>query len=310
MSLLKRILSVSLIHIVRKFVKDQKEVERDMREAEAGVNVETREKLQGETLKLVFTTYFRILKENNRSILGAALEGLAKFAHLINVDFFGDLLEVLKELMQDQRNQNSLSTRETLLCIVTAFTLLSEQGSTKETINLDLSKFMDSLYACLIQLAFNVDIELSERSSSSVDIQTTNQIPSHSVNVSTEAEMLLRALDAVFFKHRVQGSSRLTAFVKRLTSVGLHFPEKSAAAMIELLKRLVTRYSKIYSLFSTEESAGDGVYNGETDNPELSNTAAATIWEMAMYRNHFSPKVQRAAQSLISSLNETASTRR
>lgn len=296
--------------LVKKFVKDQKEVERDMREAEAGVNAETRERLQGDTLKLVFTTYFRILKEGNRNILGAALEGLAKFTHLINVDFFGDLLEVLKELMQDQSAQNILSTRETLLCIVTAFTLLSEQGSTKETISLDLSKFMDSLYACLIDLTFNVDLEHSGGRQKDTDAQTTLVAPKFKVNVSTEGEMLLRALDAVFFKHRVQGSSRLAAFVKRLATASLHFPEKSAAAALEMTKRLVIRYSKLYSLFSSDESAGDGVYNGETDNPALSNPAAATVWELTLYRNHFSPKVTNAAQSLLDSLNETATTRR
>lgn len=299
-----------ILFVVKKLVKDQKEVDRDMREAEAEVNTETRQRLQGETLKLVFTTYFRILKEGNRTIMGAALEGLAKFAHLINVDFFGDLLEVLKELMQDQASQYTLSTRETLLCIVTAFTLLSEQGASKETISLDLSRFMDSLYACIINLAFNTDIELSERRT---EVTSPSQEPTAQklkVNVSTEAELLLRALDAVFFKHRVQGSSRLSAFVKRLSTASMNFPEKSAAATLELTKRLVIRYSKLYSLYSTEESAGDGVYNGETDNPELSNPAATTIWELALYRKHFSPKVTQAAQSLLDSLNDASANRR
>lgn len=300
-----------LTDLVKKLLKEQKEVEKDMKEAEATVDAETRERLQGETLKLAFTTYFRVLKERNRSIMGAALEGLAKFAHLINVDFFGDLLEVLKELMtEDPTSPDALSTRDTLLCIVTAFTLLSGQGSTKETVSLDLSKFIDQLYTSLLPLAINPDIELNQKTPTVENPSSADNgavVVKSKVNVSTEAEMLLRALDAVFFKHRVQGSLRLTAFVKRLSTASLHFPERSARGAIELTKRLATRYAKLYSLYSTDDSAGDGTYNGETDNLELCNPAATSVWELALYRTHYSPKVQAAAKELVTVLQEATS---
>ena len=32
--------------------------------------------------------------------LGAVLEGLAKFAHLINIEFFGDLVNVFNHLLE------------------------------------------------------------------------------------------------------------------------------------------------------------------------------------------------------------------
>lgn len=47
----------------RKLAKERKAVEKDMREADAAVDYESREKMQSETLKTVFVTYFRILKE-------------------------------------------------------------------------------------------------------------------------------------------------------------------------------------------------------------------------------------------------------
>lgn len=67
----------------RKFAKEEKEVELEMREADATVSHEEREKKQSETLKLVFVTYFKILKERPEGLMGATLEGLAKsvFAH-------------------------------------------------------------------------------------------------------------------------------------------------------------------------------------------------------------------------------------
>jgi len=59
-----------------------------------------------------------------------------RFAHLINVDFFSDLLNVLRkivtetsgEVTDDDDDVPINDTRRTLLCIITAFQLLSDQG--------------------------------------------------------------------------------------------------------------------------------------------------------------------------------------
>lgn len=95
-----------------------------------------------ETLKLLFVLYFRILKNPNPTpLLPAALQGISRFAHLVNIDFFKDLMKVLKELvsresedLQDDDGTVQLApkdardTQHRLLCIVTAFELLSGQG--------------------------------------------------------------------------------------------------------------------------------------------------------------------------------------
>jgi nucleolar complex protein 3 len=129
--------------------KEQKAVDKEIREAEGELDVYERERNQTETLKLLFALYFRILKLDYRSpLLPAALEGLARFAHLVNIDFFRDLLEVLKGHIhkgteqedagtdeEDEVAIDALSnvrrndTREKLLCVVTAFELLQGQGA-------------------------------------------------------------------------------------------------------------------------------------------------------------------------------------
>ena len=98
---------------------------------------------QTETLKLLFVLYFRILKHPTPTpLLPAALQGISKFSHLVNIDFFRDLLQVLKGIMardpdaqeEDARRTDhdmsgSQSAQYQLLCIVTAFELLSGQGA-------------------------------------------------------------------------------------------------------------------------------------------------------------------------------------
>lgn len=115
---------------------------------------------------MLFVLYFSILKIpdplSNPRLMSAALEGIAKFAHLVNVDFFQDLMAVLKEIAYACKNQLQSSSEKNsqarddqppvvppnhhhhhqphqqrdreqvlklqLLCIVTAFELLSGQG--------------------------------------------------------------------------------------------------------------------------------------------------------------------------------------
>lgn len=65
----------------RKLEKEKKEIDKEMKEADATVSYEEREKIQSETLKLVFVTYFKILKERPAGLMAATLEGLAKYDH-------------------------------------------------------------------------------------------------------------------------------------------------------------------------------------------------------------------------------------
>lgn len=115
-------------------------IEKEMREAEGEINQQERERNMTETLKLLFALYFRIVKLDYRTpLLPAALEGLARFSHLVNVDFFRDLLEVLKGIIKRSNDEEEEAEeegfarrndqREKLLCIVTAFELLQGQGA-------------------------------------------------------------------------------------------------------------------------------------------------------------------------------------
>lgn len=153
----------------RKMLKERKAVEKEFKEADAIVSHEERDRKQAEMLKLVFIAYFRILKARSPKLMGAVLEGLATYAHLINQDFFGDLLEVLKDLIthpttdslhdeqrldgyreeakdmdeadaaaaaDDQTGpasapQADTTIRSSLLCIVTAFALLEGQDASR-----------------------------------------------------------------------------------------------------------------------------------------------------------------------------------
>ena len=290
-----------------------------MKEADAAVSYEERDKNQAETLKLVFVAYFRIIKARTQHLMGAVLEGLAKYAHLINQDFFGDVLEALKDLIGDATDSlldsgtdedeevprsSRNATRESLLCIITAFALLQGQQDVAKSANalhLDLNFFTTHLYRTLLPLSMDLDIEAGNKpvvhesddpDAPSIATKDTK------VNVSTTAVLLLRSLQAVLLPPTATKSVppvRIAAFAKQLLTLSLHLPQKSAIAVLGLLQQVVKVHgNKIAALWNTEERKGDGVFDALNASVEGSNPFASTIWEGELLRMHFDPRVREA----------------
>ncbi len=59
------------------------------------------------------------------------LEGLSRFAHLVNIDFFSDLLQAIKALLVHQNDdaggERSLTVASSLHCVVCVFSCLKNQ---------------------------------------------------------------------------------------------------------------------------------------------------------------------------------------
>lgn len=314
----------------RKVLKERKAVEKDFKEADAIVSHEQRDRTQAETLKMVFVTYFRILKARVSNLTGAVLEGLAKYAHLINQDFFGDLLEALKDLIKDAEasvGHNCLdaeeqegdptddrghkdASRKTLLCITTAFALLEGQDAARSasTLNLDLTFFITTLYRSLHALPLNPDLELSSKTLRLADPDSSD-IPAATaakINVKTTSALLFRALASILTP-RATPPVRLAAFTKQLYTTALHLPEKSTQASLGLINHVAkTHTRKISSLWNTDERKGDGVFDPWRGDLESSNPFASTVWEGELLRLHFSPDVRngaRAVEKIVHAVN-------
>lgn len=319
---LKRKDRVHLTKRQRKIRKENKEIEKEMKRVEATVSAEEREKAQAETLKLVFILYFNILKERVNHLMAITLEGLAKFAHLINSEFFGDLLEVLRELILDRQvweiegefKFKESATREALLCILTAFALLNAQEASRvsgESMNLDLSFFINHFYSCLFSISLNPDIEYSPhktlrlkdpmllnkvRESGATEEEDQEQYLPKRVNISTEMEMVIEIFNYLFFQHRPANNLRAEAFTKKLWMACLQFPEKSCLSGLKTLAKLNRRYSVLAGLYSTEDRITNGVFRLDVENdPQHANAEAATIWESVLLEKHYCPKVAKAA---------------
>ncbi|KAI0030754.1 nucleolar complex-associated protein-domain-containing protein [Vararia minispora EC-137] len=275
----------------KKVIKERKGIEKEMREAEAEVDREERTTNQTETLKLLFVLYFRILKHPAPTpLLPAALRGVSKFAHLVSVDFFKDLMAVLRDLIArdadpadgDTATDTADRVRLRLACIITAFDLLSGQG---EALTVDLSDFIAQLYALILPLSLEPSLDRAP--------PPPQQHPASS--------LLFRALRLAFSPRSAPPPPQLAAaLTKRLLSAALHWPAPAALQALSFIADLRARAPALDALFASADRTADGVYRPASTDPQLANAFASSAFELfVLGREHVDPRVREAAARLV-----------
>ncbi|XP_069581246.1 nucleolar complex protein 3 homolog [Brachyistius frenatus] len=256
----------NLSRMQRKWKKAEEQLEKELLEAEASESKEKKIKLHTETLNIVFLVYFRILKKAQKSVLlPAVLEGLANFAHLINLEFFDDLLNVLQNLIQS----GDLTNKESLYCIQTVFTILSGQG---DVLNIDPLTFYSQLYTMLPAL--------------------------HAGSPNDDIIIVLRCLDAMLTRRRKQVSlQRAMAFVKRLSTLSLHVLPNASVGILAATRAAMHSFPKCDFLLDNEIQ-GSGFYLQELNEPEHCNAQNTALWELHTLQRHYHPVVRRFAVHL------------
>ncbi|XP_024120744.1 nucleolar complex protein 3 homolog isoform X2 [Oryzias melastigma] len=256
----------NLSRMQRKWKKAEEKLEKELLEAEASESKQQKIKLHTETLNIVFLVYFRILKKAQKSVLlPVVLEGLANFAHLINMEFFDDLLNVLQNLIQS----GDLTNRESLHCVQTVFTILSGQG---DALNIDPLKFYSQVYKMLPQLNAGVQ--------------------------NDDVIIVLRCLDSMLIRRRKQVTlQRAMAFVKRLSMLSLHVLPNASVGILAMNRAIMQAFPKCDFLLDNEVQ-GSGFYLPEVGEPEHCNAQNTALWELHLLQRHYHSVVRRFAAHL------------
>lgn len=258
--------------------KEQDDIDSELKEGDATVDKILLARCQADTLHAVTLTYFRILKGVNfvaadhdgtqtkinaaTELLAPALEGLAKFAHLINFDTVRDVLEVLKGLLKEV---DSLPLDAALNCILTAFQTL--QGPGRE-LQIDQKEYVSPLYGQLPRL-------ITEG------------------HDSTNTELALKCLHAAFIKRKEYSTVRIAAFVKQLSTTAMHAPPFTAAPLLAFLRQILHRYPSAAQLLENEQDVvTQGTYTPEVEDPEYTNPFATSAWELGTLKFHIFPSIE------------------
>lgn len=249
--------------------KEEADIESELREGEGRLDKILLARSQSDTLQAVTITYFQILKSENMTnvaaLLPTALEGLAKIAHLINMDTVLDLLEVLKTML---KNVDDLPLDASLSCILCAFSTL--QGPGRE-LKIDQKEYITPLYSQLPRLTSN------------------------------ETDVALQCLSTAFLKRREYSVVRLASFAKQLATLALHSTPSTAAPILAFLRQLFHRYQSLEQLLENEQDViTEGQYDPNVQDPEHANPFATSVWELSLLIFHINAVVASQATKAVS----------
>ncbi|XP_047124104.1 nucleolar complex protein 3 homolog isoform X2 [Hydra vulgaris] len=249
----------------RKKVEDK--LNKELQEAEAVESEDKIQKAQTELIKFVFVTYFRILKHgNNLNLLSVVLRGLSKFAHLINIEFFDDLMNCLQSLLLKE----NLGISERLHCISTAFKILSGQG---DVLVIDPRNFYTELYNLLPFIGADMD--------------------------EKNVHLALECLDMMLLKRRKQVSlPQVLGFFKRLSTMLLHLNVEQMLDFLALVRNILQLHTKCDFLLDNE-SFGSGSFQPDISDPEHSNAESSCLWELTLACHHFHQDVRLIANHIM-----------
>ncbi|XP_060876589.1 nucleolar complex protein 3 homolog isoform X1 [Metopolophium dirhodum] len=253
----------------RKRSKMLDKLDKEMLETKAEENVKSHLNNLTEITKLVFLIYFRILKTAPRSkLLSVCLEGLAKYSHSINLEFYHDILTVLDSVIK----KHQLNVHEQLCCIKTIFVILSGQGT---VINIDPVHFYSHLYRVIPEL--------------------------DCCKYHDNLETFLRTIEALFLVGRKKVTANSTlSFVKRMSTLSLQTLHNASLGILAALRTIIQTNKNTESLLDVDPSYGQGIYNAELQEPEHSNAGSTSLWELPALQRHYHPEVCRLSKTVAS----------
>ncbi|KAK6645744.1 hypothetical protein PHAVU_L001854 [Phaseolus vulgaris] len=282
--------------------KTREEVEADYKAASFAPDVMERRQMQTATLSVVFETYFRILKHTMQSIrvrpeanagalstaveplplLAPCLKGLAKFSHLIDLDFMGDLMNHLKALASgssysgntSDKCSKCLTVSERLQCCIVAFKVMRNN---LDALNVDLQDFFIHLYNLVLEYNPGRD----------------------------QGEVLAEALKIMLCDDKQHDMQKTAAFIKRLATISLCVGSADSMAALVTVKNLLQKNVKCRNLL--ENDIGGGSVSGTipkylpySTDPNLSGALASVLWELNLLSSHYHPAISTLASGISS----------
>ncbi|KAG6451297.1 hypothetical protein O3G_MSEX007058 [Manduca sexta] len=295
----KRIVNLSKKE--KKRAKKLKEVERELMETEAQESEMARKKQLTEVTKTVFHIYFRLLKNAPRSkLLAAALNGLAKFTHVINLEYYSDLVGILAHLLSDAE----VGGAERLLCVRTVLAVLAGCG---DALAVDPATFHHYLYRHMLDAHAG---KTHEQAKIIVECAWQISARARAVSAAVCAALAKRAatLAAQLAHHAALACLHILHHLaqvltcptpKRAATLAAQLAHHAALACLHILHHLAQQSKAVSSLLEPDAEAGSGRYDPLSPSPEHCGAAAAGLHELGALARHYHPAVRSAARAIL-----------
>lgn len=254
---------------------DEYALQRDLAEGDA--NVAQREKQQNHTniLTQIFLVYFTLLRTHSSgvnqqaTILQHILQGITKYALLINADLLIDMCLLLQQLI-DPAREPRLPISSVFLA-ASALLAIMKHGH-GNALTLDLKQLFGHVYTAITEL---------------MHVENWRYI-----------DQALACLHKMFENSKNVPASRAAAFVQRISMIALHCPPVDAAAMLMVATTIVRSFSSCDSLFDGEDS-GAASFDAKIDDPDIANAFASQCFGAVLPLWSHHPSLVPCARDLV-----------
>lgn len=168
-----------------------------------------------------------------------------------------------------------------------------------EALNIDLGEFITALYAVILPLALSPTFEEAPYIARNA---LTNANKASAKSGQTEADLLFRALAAIFLVKHLPAATRTLAFSKRLLTCSLQWPAASQLRTLSFLRALLIREPQLEAMLETGDGDRkvDGRYRGDYDEPERAMPESTCFYEAGLFlKSHPDQKVRNETRKMV-----------
>ena len=290
----------------RKLKKD--DVAKGFRVADADTTKQLRRN-QLAMLKEVLYVYLRLLRSSgNHRILPAALRGVAHFAHLIDYQIVGDLVDSLEDICHDEEDEEheegeSESEDEeepspAMAPVTTANRKKRKHSAITPARVGHVPVFSASVVGIRLQCALTGlrilsgpgrELNRDDGVFAGIIYRT---IPSM-LGAESHVGLACDTLEALVLKRRQLSMDVVAAFVKRISSVALHLQLPNALALMSIVRRAVIQYGGVREILDSEaDRALREPFKAYTTDPTKAGALSSSLWELVALQRHWHPAAQ------------------
>lgn len=175
-----------------------------------------------------------------------------------------------------------------------------------EALNVDLSDFANHLYALIPFIGISNDAgDTGGNTFAKAKRSGTGKLTDNASDRSSQAQMVFHVLHLIFSRNIGGGPPvwRAAAFAKRLLTAALQWDPASAIRAVQFVAGLVRENPRLEALMAADDRSFDGMYQPETDDPQLCHPFGTSFFELMLLENHIDPGVRDAARTLACHLS-------
>jgi hypothetical protein len=225
----------------KKRKQNQDEVELGLLESNATADASNKKRFHADCLHEICLIYFRIVKGKvGFSLLPAALDGLSRITHLMNIDTVQDLMVCLKSILEET---NPAPVPVQLQCVHCALRTLSGPGA---ELNLDSDIYLHKLRTLIRDLPAGF----------------------------AHWDAVLECMDLCFLKKREERANIVQSFARLLLMSAVHLSGTIGPVIYAMAHAILLRYPRVRQDMLAVRCASMAVIGGKNTGAQGGNIAA------------------------------------